>query len=79
MKRFVCFHCHAALKPSDERCPACGAFESKAVYESVTFGDDVYRAVVNKKLQKPEFNSSGAALAFGHLVAKGVRKAEDVL
>lgn len=48
-------------------------------FEAVTFGGDAWRAVVDGDLQRPEFNSKGAALAFGVAVARGVRKAEPAV
>lgn len=47
-------------------------------YAAVTFVQDEWRAVVNGALQRPTFNSKGAALAFGKAVAEGKRKPEPV-
>jgi hypothetical protein len=45
-------------------------------YEAVTFGADAWCAVVRGQLQRPLFNSKGAALAFARPVSEGKRKAE---
>lgn len=47
-------------------------------YEAVTFEADTWRAVVNGSLQRPDFQSKGAALAFAQAVAEGKRKAEPI-
>ena len=47
-----------------------------ADYNAVTFGEDLWRAVVASRLQRPSFNSKGAALAFASAVARGARKPE---
>lgn len=46
--------------------------------EAVTFEPEVWRAVVNGQLQRPEFNSRGAAAIFAEQVARGIRKPEPV-
>ena len=46
--------------------------------EAVTFTEGEWRAVVNGQLQRPCFNSKGAALIFAQQVACGLRKAEPV-
>jgi hypothetical protein len=46
--------------------------------EAVTFGNDEWRAVVQGQLQKPIFNSKGAALIFAQQVFTKLRKAEPV-
>jgi hypothetical protein len=46
--------------------------------EAVTFNrGESFRAVIDGRLQRPEFNSRGAALAFVAGVAAGTRRAED--
>lgn len=47
-------------------------------FDAVSFEKDTWRAVVNFRLQRPDFNSKGAALAFAQAVAEGKRKAENV-
>ena len=47
-------------------------------YDAVTFEKDTWRAVVGGKLQRPDFNCTGAALAFAKAVAEGKRKPEPV-
>lgn len=47
--------------------------------EAVSFDRGLsYRATVDGQLQRPDFNSKGAALAFADAVARGVRKPEPV-
>ena len=47
-------------------------------YEAVSFKQDDWKAVVKQTLQKPNFNSKGAAIAFAKAVFEGKRKAEPV-
>ena len=49
-------------------------------YEAVNIGGAWKAIVTTEKIQvqKPDFNSKGAALAFAHSVAIGVRKAEPI-
>lgn len=47
-------------------------------YEAVTFQADVWKAVVQGVLQRPDFNSKGAALAFAKAVAEQKRRPEPV-
>jgi hypothetical protein len=47
-------------------------------YDAVTFEPETWRAVVDGKLQRPDFNCKGAALAFAKAVAEGKRKPEPV-
>lgn len=49
-----------------------------APYGTACFAADEHRAVVNNELQRPTFNSKGAALAFAKAVAEGTRPAEPV-
>lgn len=44
-------------------------------YEAVWIAG-AWKAVVGGKMQKPDFNDKGAALAFGKPVSEGTRKAE---
>jgi len=44
--------------------------------EAVTFQEGVWRAVVQGQLQRPEFNSKGAAIIFAQQVLTGLRAAE---
>lgn len=49
--------------------------------EAIRFFDphhETWRAVVGKRLQRPCFNSRGAALIFAIAVARGMRKGEPV-
>ena len=43
---------------------------------AITFDGEVWRALVRGRLQRPEFNSRGAALAFAEAAARGARKEE---
>lgn len=47
-------------------------------FDAVSFDGTTWKAVVRGKLQRPDFQSKGAALAFAEPVAKGKRKAEPV-
>lgn len=44
-------------------------------FDAVTFGGDVWRAIAHGELQRPDFQSKGAALAFASGVRNG-RKSE---
>jgi hypothetical protein len=48
------------------------------MFEIVTFDGEAFRAVVNGVLQRPQFNSRGAATAFAVAVVHGLRKGEPV-
>jgi len=76
---YACAHCHTAFGKFD-RCPNCNAFEAVKIkqYGHAQFKAGYHKAVVDGKLQRPDFNSRGAALAFADAVARGARKAEDV-
>lgn len=46
--------------------------------EAVTFGNDVWKAVVAGELQRPDFNCKGAAMIFARHVAGGLRSPDPV-
>ena len=47
--------------------------------EAITLSPHVWRCVVGGVLQRPTWNSKGAALTFGIAVAQGHRKPEPAL
>lgn len=50
-----------------------------STYDAVSFEKDSWRATVRNVLQKPDFLSKGAALAFAKAVYEGKRKAEPAV
>jgi hypothetical protein len=48
-------------------------------YDAVSLQADVWKAVARSQLQRPDFNSRGAAIAFAKAVFEGKRKAEPAV
>lgn len=89
MTILVCCHCGTPIPRLDDRCPACNSSEATRapgvssktpkLAEAVSFDrGESYRAVVQGSLQRPEFNSHGAALIFAQQVCSGKRPPEPV-
>jgi hypothetical protein len=85
----VCQRCRTPFVRINDRCPVCGAAEATRgpglspinpkLAEAVSFDrGESFRAVVHGSLQKPEFNSKGAALIFAQQVFCGKRPPEPV-